>query len=48
MNHLFFILYGKAKIILNGIKYHKGQNSCEGWQGVATALTIATECAQLN
>ena len=45
MVHLFFIVYAKAKILLNGLKGNKGQNSCEGWQDAGIALARATKCS---
>jgi inorganic pyrophosphatase len=40
--HLFFMMYAKAKILLNFIEGHKGRNSCEGWHEAETALARAT------
>jgi inorganic pyrophosphatase len=40
--HLFFMIYAKAKILLNLIKGHKGRNSCDGWQEAEAALARAT------
>jgi inorganic pyrophosphatase len=40
--HLFFMIYARAKILLNLIKGHKGRNSCEGWQEAESALERAT------
>lgn len=40
--HLFFMIYAKAKILLNLIKGNKGRNSCEGWHDAESALARAT------
>jgi inorganic pyrophosphatase len=40
--HLFFMIYARAKILLNLIKGNKGRNSCEGWHDAETALARAT------
>ena len=39
---LFFMIYAKAKYLLNLISGHKGHNSCEGWHDAASALARAT------
>ena len=38
---LFFMIYAKAKDLLNLIKGRKGRNSCEGWLDAASALARA-------
>lgn len=40
----FFIIYAKAKYLLNLIKGRKGRNSCEGWHDAASALARAIPC----
>lgn len=40
----FFIIYAKAKYLLNLIKGRKGHNSCEGWHDAASALARAIPC----
>ena len=39
---LFFMIYAKAKIILNFAKGRRGSNSCEGWCEASEALARAT------
>lgn len=39
---LFFMVYAKAKILLNLIRGNKGRNSCEGWHEAESALARAT------
>lgn len=39
---LFFMIYARAKTLLNLIKGHRGRNSCEGWHEAASALARAT------
>ncbi|MGZ8923046.1 MAG: inorganic diphosphatase [Methylosarcina sp.] len=39
---LFFMIYARAKSLLNLIKGNKGRNSCEGWHEAASALARAT------
>jgi len=39
---LFFVIYAKAKSLINLVKGHKGRNSCEGWRDAASALDRAT------
>jgi inorganic pyrophosphatase len=39
---LFFIIYAKAKSLINLIKGNRGRNSCEGWREAASALARAT------
>jgi inorganic pyrophosphatase len=46
--HLFFMVYARAKILLNFIKGHKGSNRCEGWCDAARALARATPCNQAD
>jgi len=41
---LFFMIYAKAKYLLNLIKGRKGHNSCEGWHDAASALDRAVPC----
>ena len=38
---LFFMIYAKAKSLLNLIRGRKGRNSCEGWQEAEGALAMA-------
>ncbi|MGY6276413.1 inorganic diphosphatase [Methylomonas sp. MgM2] len=38
---LFFVIYAKAKYLLNLIRGRRGHNSCEGWQDAAGALARA-------
>lgn len=38
---LFFMIYAKAKYLLNLIKGRKGHNSCEGWHDASSALARA-------
>jgi inorganic pyrophosphatase len=39
---LFFMIYAKAKSLLNLMRGRRGHNSCEGWQGAEDALARAT------
>ncbi len=39
---LFFMVYAKAKNLINLLKGHKGRNSCEGWREAESALARAT------
>lgn len=39
---LFFILYAKAKSLINLVKGNPGRNRCEGWREAASALARAT------
>lgn len=39
---LFFMIYAKAKSLINLAKGNKGRNSCEGWREAASALARAT------
>lgn len=39
---LFFMVYAKAKSLINFIRGHKGRNSCEGWRTAESALARAT------
>jgi inorganic pyrophosphatase len=39
---LFFMVYAKAKSLINLIKGYKGRNSCEGWREAGSALARAT------
>ncbi|MCK5666638.1 MAG: inorganic diphosphatase [Thiotrichaceae bacterium] len=39
---LFFIIYARAKSLLNLIRGQKGRNRCEGWQEAKAALARAT------
>lgn len=41
---LFFMIYAKAKYLLNLIKGRKGHNRCEGWHDVSSALARAIPC----
>ncbi len=41
---LFFMVYAKAKYLLNLFTGQKGRNSCEGWRDAASALARATPC----
>ena len=38
---LFFMLYAKAKYLINLTRGSKGRNSCEGWHDAASALARA-------
>lgn len=40
--YLFFMIYAKAKILLNWLRGNKGLNSCEGWLDSESALARAT------
>jgi inorganic pyrophosphatase len=40
--HLFFMIYAKAKILLNWLRGNKGINRCEGWHEAESALARAT------
>ncbi|TAN65969.1 MAG: inorganic diphosphatase [Methylobacter sp.] len=42
---LFFIIYAKAKSLLNLIRGNKGNNCCEGWRDAESALARATHRA---
>lgn len=39
---LFFMIYAKAKSLLNLTRGHSGRNSCEGWREAEAALARAT------
>ncbi len=39
---LYFMIYAKAKSLLNLTRGHKGRNSCEGWHEAESALARAT------
>ena len=39
---LFFMIYAKAKSLINLIRGNRGRNSCEGWREAASALARAT------
>jgi inorganic pyrophosphatase len=39
---LFFMIYAKAKSLINLIKGYRGRNSCEGWREASSALARAT------
>ena len=39
---LFFMIYAKAKYLLNLIRGRMGRNSCEGWHDAASALARAS------
>lgn len=39
---LFFMIYAKAKTLLNLVRGNKGGNSCEGWRDVESVLARAT------
>ena len=39
---LFFMIYAKAKTIINLARGHRGRNSCEGWHEADGALARAT------
>ncbi|MGZ5620153.1 MAG: inorganic diphosphatase [Methylobacter sp.] len=39
---LFFMIYAKAKSLINLIRGNKGRNSCEGWCEASSALARAT------
>lgn len=45
---LFFMIYAKAKCLLNLIRGRKGRNSCEGWHEAESALARATPRAQVD
>jgi inorganic pyrophosphatase len=39
---LFFLIYAKAKALINMSRGHRGRNSCEGWREAESALGKAT------
>ncbi len=39
---LFFMLYAKAKSLINFTRGHSGRNCCEGWHGAEEALARAS------
>ena len=43
---LFFMIYAKAKSLINLIRGNKGRNSCEGWHNASSALARATPSTQ--
>jgi inorganic pyrophosphatase len=45
---LFFMIYAKAKILLNLTKGRWGRNSCEGWHEAESALARAIPRANVN
>jgi len=45
---LFFIIYARAKSVLNLIRGQKGRNRCEGWQEAEAALARAIPCTDTN
>ena len=45
---LFFMIYAKAKSLLNLIRGRKGRNSCEGWHEAKDALARATPRAHVD
>ena len=45
---LFFMIYAKAKSLLNLTRGRKGRNSCEGWHEANGALARATPRAHVD
>jgi inorganic pyrophosphatase len=45
---LFFMIYAKAKSLLNLTRGRRGRNSCEGWHAVESALARATPSAHVD
>ena len=45
---LFFMIYAKAKSLLNLTRGRKGRNSCEGWQEAEGALARAAPRAHVD
>jgi inorganic pyrophosphatase len=45
---LFFIIYAKAKSLINLTRGHRGRNSCEGWHDAASALARATPSVHID
>ncbi|UOA07664.1 inorganic diphosphatase [Methylobacter sp. S3L5C] len=45
---LFFMLYAKAKSLINMTRGYRGCNSCEGWHEADDALAKATPCAHTD
>jgi inorganic pyrophosphatase len=45
---LYFMIYAKAKSLLNLIRGHLGRNSCEGWHEAGDALARATPRANVD
>ena len=45
---LFFMIYAKAKSLLNLTRGRKGRNSCEGWHEAEAALARATPRAHVD
>lgn len=45
---LFFIIYARAKSLLNLLRGRKGRNRCEGWHKAESALSRATPRHQID
>lgn len=45
---LFFMIYAKAKSLINLLKGLRGRNSCEGWREARECLARATPRAHIN
>lgn len=45
---LFFMIYARAKSLINMARGHKGRNSCEGWYKAEDALASATHRANAD
>jgi inorganic pyrophosphatase len=45
---LFFMIYARAKSLLNLTSGRKGRNSCQGWQEAEAALARATPRANVD
>jgi len=45
---LFFVIYAKAKSLLNLTRGRRGRNSCEGWHETKDALARATPRAHVD
>ncbi|MDD5322724.1 MAG: inorganic diphosphatase [Methylococcales bacterium] len=43
---LFFLIYAKAKSLINLTRGRRGRNSCEGWHAVESSLARATPSAK--
>jgi inorganic pyrophosphatase len=45
---LFFMIYAKAKSLINLTRGRRGRNSCEGWHEAGSALARATPSAHVD
>jgi len=45
---LFFMIYAKAKSLINLTRGHRGRNSCEGWHDAEGALARATPSTHVD